>query len=191
MLPNGAAMVVNAPDKGYTIKPQIEPVQGGGSVSFAAKRFLKNKPGLIDFRAIRFLTSITRTVRKITTGHRIAPSRPDAESHLPESAAPCKELMHFLDHLDAEREIFRRRELYQLLDSIMKQTGIKPIFATLPEHVVPYAYPFYASGQQTRKAKEVLNKFNLECVPWPELPDAVAPEAFAEYKSVWMIPFLW
>ena len=191
MLPNGAAMVVNARDKSYTIKQQIEPEKKGVSISFATKRFLKESPWLINLRMIRHLTSFIRTVRKITSGHWIAPSAPDAEFSLPGNAAPCIELQHSLDHLDAEQEISRRRELYRLLDSVMRQNGFDPVFATLSAQVVPYAYPFYASGNQIDRAKMVLSMINLECFSWPELPDAVAAEAPAEYKSVWMIPFLW
>lgn len=191
MLPNGAAMVVNAHDKSYTIKPQIEFKQAGLSISFATKHFLKNSPWRINLRMIRYLISFIRTVRKIKSGHWIAPSAPDAEFRLPKSAAPCMKLQYFLDHLDADQEISRRRELYRLLDSGMKQTGVEPVFASLPEHVVPYAYPFYASDNRIGRAKEVLKKLELECFSWPELPDNLAPEAPDEYKSVWMIPFLW
>lgn len=191
MLPNGAAMVVNAPDKGYMIKPQIDPEQRGISVFFAAKRLLKNMSGLIDLRTIRLLTCVTRVVRKITSGYRIAPSAPDAEFRLPKNAAPCPELQHSLDSLDAEQEISRRRELYQLLDSVMRQTGFEPVCAALPENVVPYAYPFYAAGYQTDKAKEILNKLSLECFPWPELPEAVIPTAPDWFKNIRIIGFSW
>ena len=155
------------------------------------KRFLKNKSRFIDFSSIRFLTSITRTVRKITSGHRLAPSAPDAEFRLPGKAAPCQELMPFLDHLDAEQEISRRRELYQLLDPIMKHVGVEPVFGSLPENVVPYAYPFYVSGHRIGKAKKVLNKLNLECFSWPELPEAVLPTAPDWFRNIRIIGFLW
>jgi hypothetical protein len=191
MLLNGAAMVVNAYDKSYTIKPQIEIKQAGISISFAMKRFLKKSPWLINLRMIRHLTSLIRTVRKFTSGHWIAPSAPDAEFRLPVNAAPCIELQDSLDRLDAEQEISRRRELYRLLDSVMRQNGFEPVFAFLPKNVVPYPYPFYASGHCIDKAKEVLNKLNLECFLWPELPDNITPEAPVEYKSVWMVPFSW
>ncbi|MCX5829714.1 MAG: DegT/DnrJ/EryC1/StrS family aminotransferase [Deltaproteobacteria bacterium] len=191
MLQNGAAMVVNACDKSYTIKPQIEIKQAGMSISFATKLFLKKSSWFINLRMIRYLSLFIRTVRKITTGHWIAPSAPDAEFRLPVNAAPCIELRYSLDYLDVEQEISRRRGLYRLLDSVMRQNDFEPVFATLSAQVVPYTYPFYASGHRIDKAKEVLKKLHLECFPWPELPDAVAPEAPTEYKSVWMIPFLW
>lgn len=191
MLPNGAAMVVNADKKNYTIRPQIKPEKKMASISFAAKRFLKNAPLLTSLSTIRLLTDLARTARKITSGYWIAPSAPDAEFNLPGNAAPCAELQYSLDHLDAEQEISRRRDLYSLLDSIMRQNGFEPLFATMSAHVVPYAYPFYASGTEIDRAKKVLSKINLECFPWPELPDNLALEAPAHYRSVWMIPFIW
>lgn len=191
MLPNGAAMVVNTLDKGYTIKPQIEIKQAGISISFATKRFLKKSPWLINLRMIRYLTSIIRTARRITSGNRIAPSAPDAEFRLPKNAAPCIELQYFLGHLNAEQEISRRRELYRLLDSVMRQNGFEPVFASLPEHVVPYAYPFYASDNQIGRAKGVLKKLDLEWFSWPELPEDVIPTAPDWFKNIRIIGFSW
>ena len=171
--------------------PRIEPEKKGGPISFAAKRFLKNTPQLVNLRTIRFLTSVIRTVRKMATGHRIAPSPPDAESRLPEGAAPCQELQYSLDHLDAQQEIARRRELYLLLDSIIRKSGYEPVFPSLPDNVVPYAYPFYSSEDRIGAARQILTNINLECFSWPELPDAVKQNAPERYRSVWMVGFLW
>ncbi|MCX5816442.1 MAG: DegT/DnrJ/EryC1/StrS family aminotransferase [Proteobacteria bacterium] len=191
MLPNGAAMVINAHDKSYTIKPQIVPSAAGISISFRVKRLIHKSQRFIDLRMIRFLTSIIRTARKITSGNRIAPSAPDAEFRLPGNAAPCIELQYFLDHLDAEQEISRRCELYRLLDSVMRRNGFEPVFASLPEHVVPYAYPFYTSGNQIDEVKEVLEKLDLECFSWPELPEDVIPTAPNWFKNIRIIGFSW
>ncbi|HAJ26438.1 MAG TPA: hypothetical protein DCG53_04205 [Syntrophus sp. (in: bacteria)] len=190
-LPNGAAMVINIPDKGYMIKRQIEPEQKRVSASFAAKRFLQNTRQLVNLRTIRIMTSAIRTVRKMTTGHGIAPSAPDVEFKLPGNAAPCMKLQYSLDHLDVEQEITRRRELYRLLDAVMRQNGFEPVFATLSAQVVPYAYPFFVSENQIDRAKKVLSMINLECFSWPELPEDVVPIAPDWFRNIRIISFSW
>jgi len=190
-LPNGAAMVINVPDRRYQLNPQKITSRAGGSISFTMKRILRKLQPFIDLRMIRLFVSIIRAARKIRTGHEILPSAPDAEFRLPENAVPCEALLSSLAHLDENHEVSRRRELYFILDSIIKRIGYEPVFPSLPDNVVPYAYPFYSSENKIGIARKTLKKIKLDCFPWPELPDAVNPKAPEQYKSIWMVGFLW
>jgi len=190
-LPNGAAMVINAPDGHYLLNQQNTPSRAGGSLFFMMKCILRKLQPFIDLRMIRLFISITRAARKIVTGHEISPSGSDAESRLPKNVVPCKALLSSLAHLDENHEVSRRRELYLILDPIIRSKGYKPVFPSLPDNVAPYAYPFYSSENKIGIARETLKKINLDCFPWPELPYAVNPKAPEQYKSVWMVGFLW
>jgi len=190
MLPDGAAMVINTSVKTGPLELQ-KISKNYISVSFTIKCLLKKMAPPINLRAVRLLTSITRTIRKIITGYEILPSDRDAEYHLPGDSAPCQFLSPALAHLDAAGEIFRRRELYAAIDSIMRNAGYEPVFPSLPPGVAPYAYPFYSPENGISAARRALKQIHLDCFLWPELPDAIRPEAPERYKSIWMINFLW
>ncbi len=190
MLPNGAALVMNSPENNYHLKPQIMP-RTGIFISYRIKCTLRTLTPFINLRTIRALTIFSRRMRRLKTGYELLPSAPDAEYRLPYQEAPCRELFRAITHLDVAGECARRRQLYTLLDPLVRSAGYEPVFPSLPEHVVPYAYPFYSAENRIGKARKLLARIHLECFPWPELPDAVVSQAPEHYKSVWMIPFLW
>lgn len=190
MLPDGAAMVINTSVKTSPLESQ-KISKNYIATSFTIKRLLKKMAPPINLQTVRLLTSITRTIRKIITGYEILPSNRDAEYHLSSNPAPCQSLLPALAHLDVAGEISRRRELYTIIDSVIKNAGYEPVFPSLPAGVAPYAYPFYSPENGIGAAKRALKEVNLECFPWPELPDVIRPEAPDQYKSVWMISFLW
>ena len=190
-LSNGAAMVINAPDKCYRLNPQKIPSRRAGSLPFMMKRILGKLQPSIDLKILRLFISITRAARKIVTGYEMSPSAPYAEFRLPKDAVPSKAFLSSLAHLDGNHEVSRRRELYLILDSIIRRKGYEPVFPSLPDSVAPYAYPFYSSENKIGIAKETLKKINLDCFPWPELPDELRQSSFEYYKKVWMVNFLW
>ena len=92
---------------------------------------------------------------------------------------------------DVVAESARRRALYRRLGEVLDPARYPPLFGTLPEHVVPYGYPFIADDVAATAASRILARLGLECFRWPELPDAIAPAAPLHYKNVWMVTFLW
>jgi hypothetical protein len=189
MLPNGAAMVMKIPGKAGL--PDSQKLSKAGiPFSFIVKRFLRKMIPLINLNTIYQLTDITRIMRKIATGHEILPSNGDAEYRLPVDSMPCKALLSTLANLDEANEISRRRELYTIVDSIIRNKGYKPVFSMLPQGVAPYAYPFYSLEGRIGPAKSALKEVGLECISWPELPDDIRPEAPDHYRSIWMVNFL-
>lgn len=190
-MPNGAALVLNNRNIDCRMAPQIAFSNAPIPASFKLKRVLGR---LVPYTGIflpRLLTTLGRKLRKLRTGHEIAPSPPDAETSLPENAAPCAGLAHFLAQIDVARETERRRKLYLALDKVIRESGGEPVFDVLPEYTAPYVFPFRAQGEVLKAIGQRLGKLGLECHPWPDLPDAVAPAAPEYYKSVWMVGFIW
>jgi hypothetical protein len=189
MLQNGAAMVMKIPGKNVSMD-SLKITKAGVSVPFLVKRFLRKMIPLINFKTIYLMTNITRKMRKIIKDHEILPSDGDAEYRLPVDSMPCRALLSTLAHLDEPNEISRRRELYTIVDSLMRNEGYKPVFPLLPQGVAPYAYPFYSLENKVGIAKNFLKRIGLECFTWPELPDAIRSRAPEHYRTVWMINFL-
>lgn len=191
-LPNGAALVLNNKDKvNIKLLPQEPFTHQKWALSFRLKVAVRKMHPLVGVFFPRLLILLIRQLRKMRTGSEIAPSPPDAEYQMPESASPCGDMIKFLSTVDADEEIRRRRELYLALEERIKSAGGLPVFENLPAYVVPYVFPFYAYGENIVAVKHMLGKLGLECHPWPELPDAVIRNAPEHYKNVWMVNFLW
>jgi DegT/DnrJ/EryC1/StrS aminotransferase family len=191
MIPNGAAMVLNAKKEAFLLRPQLNFSMGTAPLSFTIKKIFAALSPVLGLKTLRWIVRLGRRVRELRTGYKISPSRPEAEFSLPPDASPCKELANSLTKLDSAYEIYRRRELYALVDAIVKNAGYQPVFSSLPDHVVPYAYPFYSTEDRIEHVKKILAKIHLECHPWPDLPDAIAHDALEHYKTTWRVDFLW
>jgi hypothetical protein len=96
-----------------------------------------------------------------------------------------------LQAADPELEEKRRRALYEGLDSLMRAAGARPVFESLPKNAVPYGYPYRVATRQMKKAERELRARGLSSLPWPDLPDEVAPNAPAHYRDVRIAHFLW
>lgn len=140
--------------------------------------------------ALRALSTF-RAARGFKTGHRRPPTDPMSESELPEPASPGGVLAAPLTVADPARETLRRRSLYELVGEHLEKAGFKPVFPSLPEGTVPYAFPFKCSPKHRGEAQRLLRDLGLEALPWPDLPDSVAPDAPAHYTDVLLAHFLW
>ena len=189
-LPNGAALVVNNTKYMTGLEGQIE-FNKYQCPTFISKKILRKFIPLIRARGIWYLTSGIRYIRKLKTGNRIPLSDPDAEKVLPACPAPSLDLLPLLNAVDVSEESLRRRELYLWIDSHFRGINCKPVYENLPDHVVPYCYPFYATKTQALKINAILGNYGLECFPWPELPDELKQSSFEYYNKVWMVNFLW
>ncbi len=190
-MPNGAALVVNNPNIACKLKPQISFNGKYEPASFKIKQGLRRLVPLIGATSIQSVISCVRCFRKMRTGCEIYPSMPDDEYILPAQVAPCANLFSYLSSVDIAEEKVRRRELYILIDKLLKHSGCKPVFETLPEHAVPYCYPFYAKPSEISMIKTILKKQSLQCFQWSDLPEAVKSVAPVHYRNMWNVPFLW
>ena len=132
-----------------------------------------------------------REVRKWMTGHRVSLSSPDAEKRIPLRPNPCHTLSNPLRIGNPEEETRRRSALYGLVHEILKGSSARAIYPELPPHVVPYGYPFYSQASEITKLDRRLSEFALSCMPWPALPDSIAPSAPEHYRNLWVVSFLW
>ncbi|MBI4191167.1 MAG: DegT/DnrJ/EryC1/StrS aminotransferase family protein [Betaproteobacteria bacterium] len=189
--PDGAALAVNNPKFVPALAPQLAPDAAPAPLSFRIKYGLRRLVPVAGSAPARFATTCVRWARRVGSGHSVPPSSPNAEQRMPAHAAPSQMLFDVMAHTDVAAECARRRLLYERVGEMLDPSRCPPLFNALPEHVVPYGYPFRADAYAAAAAARVLQEFALDCFRWPELPDAVAPTAPAHYTSVWMASFLW
>lgn len=190
-LPNGAALFLNPVQNDMKLGPQQPFSNQPLPWSYRMKQLMRILSPVIGWRGVRLVNFLGRRLRKARTGYEIAPSPVDAEFTMPENASPCKELMNALASFDDEKEAYRRRALYLALDETIKGAGGVPVFPGLPDHVVPYGFPFYSPRNQIEAIKQALREVGLDCYIWPELPREIVPNAPVHYRSIWMVNFVW
>ncbi|MBI3566519.1 MAG: DegT/DnrJ/EryC1/StrS aminotransferase family protein [Elusimicrobia bacterium] len=185
-LPNGGALVAADPALAAKLPPQLpfEPMPGRRpALKAAARPFL----ALAGARATHAALTAVRALRGDASGH----VGPDAESErvLPSPAAPCPELERPLTCADPAVEASRRRALWTLCDGLARDAGLAPVFPSLPDGVVPYAYAFRA--KDLAAARSVFAAAGLTTLPWPDLPDATRASAPEADRTVGLAHFLW
>ena len=190
-LVNGSGLLVNNPEKTGPISPQLPFVSYPESRTFRVKKYLRRVPKWNMAGLLYALICMDRAVRKFRTGSDYLKSAADSELVLPGSANPDANLLPTLTSLDVSYEITRRRSLYAEIGALVESSGGTPLFAGLPEHVVPYGYPFRSTPDAIGRVKKALNANYLECYQWPELPSEIEPRASEHYRSVWLVNFLW
>ena len=185
-VPNGGALLASDPALASRLAPQIHfaPVPGPRPALKAAVRPLL---GLLGARAAHAGLTALRSLRGDASGHVAAEA--DSERLLPEPAEPCTELQSPLVCADPAVEVSRRRALWTRCDGLARRAGLAPVFASLPEGVVPYAYALRAPDPAAARAPFAAE--GLTVLPWPDLPAAVAPAAPARYRDVALVHFLW
>ncbi len=174
-LPNGGTLVASAPERMKRLAPQaaFEPVPGrGAAIKAAARPFM----ALVGAKAARTALKAWRAGGSSETGL----AMPDA--------APCLELGRPLVAADPAIEASRRRALWSYCAPLVAKTGAVPVFASLPDGVVPYAFAFRAKDSATADA---LTAEGLSVFSWPELPEELADAAPGHYRGVHLAHFLW
>lgn len=190
-LPDGAALVAN----NFNLRPKLG-VQLPGSqlrvISAATIKRLLCSPKLhFPPSAIRLATLANRMLRTLRTGRPLPAPNPESEYTLPGNPAPHIGLLSALGETNLARESVRRRGLYDRLARLITNQGFELVFKTLPEGTVPYALPFYATDAQAARICQHLAGINVDCVRWPDLPEAIKYSAPVHYRTIWMINFLW
>ena len=119
------------------------------------------------------------------------PAAPDTASErlLPAPDEPCVELACPLACADPGLEAKRRRALWNWCDKLARNSGLEPIFKSLPAQTVPYGYALRVSDFQ--KTAAVFSASGLRLLPWPDLPSAVAAGCPNHYRHTALVHFLW
>jgi len=183
-LPNGGALLANDAVYAAKLPAQLpfEPVPGRRpKLKAAARPFM----ALAGARATHAALTGLRALRGDASGRVSADD--DSERVLP-AATPCPELERPLTCADPAIESSRRRALWAYCDGLARRAGLTPVFASLPEDVVPYAYAFRANDLAAAGA--LFAAEGLTVLPWPDLPLALA-SAPAHYRDVLLVHFLW
>lgn len=186
---NGAALAFNKTTKKFVLP--VQPQDCASSKFYRLKESLRRTVPLCGVWPIRLFTFFLRVLRKVRTGYWILPSDPSAEKIMPENSKPWEGLGQAIKSLDADSEVRRRRELYQFVDRLMCSWGVKPVFSDLESFTVPYVYPFFVDSRGVEEIEKKLKIFNLECFPWPEIPDDLVASVPDFYKRIYCVRFLW
>ena len=189
-LVNGAALVVNNKKLSELLPEQRTPSLDYPLGAHVKHLFRKSVPTL-GIQGCQLMTAATRLSRKLRTGYAIQPQSMDAEVAIHPSSEPNEWSLGQMLKLDDCLEVSRRRMIYTLLDEAIYKYGGSPVFVSLPDGTAPYVFPFRASHEALANIKLWLKDVGLECHLWPNLPDAILPNARSYYLNVWMVPFIW
>ena len=135
------------------------------------------------------LRTILRAMRKARTG--VALPRPDsrAEVELPNHIHISRRALKTLQKVDIEREIQRRRKLFQDCLDVASRNGVDAIFDQLPTGCAPYGFPFIAHGR-VAALERFARRQHCEVIEWPDLPDAISVPADHFYRNTQVVNFL-
>jgi hypothetical protein len=186
LMVNGAALTVQAADALVRLSPQILPSVVAAPASLRIRRALRFVGG--SSKPEFLLALVGRWFRSKAFGYSIPPSAGDAETRIPGSSEPCVDLFDTLMRQDFTAESERRRSLYADVLSCAEENGCVPVFPILPNGIVPYGLPVYCDSVD--RLRLVSRRFGLDCFRWPDLPDAVAPSAPANYRRLHVVNFL-
>ena len=189
-LPDGCALVVNKSSLGVPKPIFLTSRKDPLPKAFLIKSAFRQIQNTTQIPLKKAAEAAVRVVRKIQTGNEFPKSSRDSEKVIPGQIAIHAESLRQLGNHNLKRETERRRHLYLTVEDRLKGLNIQPIFSELPEHTVPYGYPFRADRDSAKAVEEVARKMGFDCPSWPELPDEVAASAPPYYKNVYWINFL-
>jgi hypothetical protein len=189
-LPNGAALILNGGD--FSLGPPQPFDSGFLPLRYHLKRFVRHTAPFVGARTLHRLLRLIRWWKQRVSSGSATKGNEDEQS-LPEPAHPCASLSRPLT-TDIGQEAARRRALYLWVAGRLRdaELSVTPVFASLPDTVVPYGYPFYADPVTFPKVAAVLSDFGLSCLSWPDqLPSSVDVKALPHYHQLRFVTFLW
>jgi hypothetical protein len=181
-MPEGGALVVSS---ARTMPPAPAAAAERSSLKSAVRPLF----AATGARTARSLLEALRVVRGFDWRDRIG--RDGSETESIGDAAPGAELAGPIVCGDEAGERTRRRALYELCAETARELGLAPVFSTLPDGVVPYAFAFRAPPAAAEQAYEAYRRQGLSVLPWPDLPEAIRADAPAHYRDVYLAHFLW
>ena len=131
---------------------------------------------------------IVRKKRTFTTGSPLPKTLNGHDTIVP--GAPLSSSIATIMHMDSEKESARRRKLFTSVTDLVLKSNAKPIFEELPNHCVPYGYPFWGDLETASHVGKLLRHLHLEVIQWPQLPKEVSDNCPIHYKQLWVVNFL-
>jgi hypothetical protein len=155
------------------------------------KSFLSNFVDFVPLRILNLVVNFKRLLRRVIKGEEVPVSTMEDEFRLPNSKK-CYDLRKYLLRINVEKEVLRRRQLFELLINLLKDQPVQFFRNTLGANEVPYAFPFICNSEEVDNVKAFLGQYDLEVVKWPALPDSVVlSESNIFYNQVYFVKFLW
>lgn len=190
-IPDGAALVTAAPERAARLPAQLLANGPGYQPAVATKARIRRTP-VIGVAAVNALTNVARFKRRLQTGRTMPESKIESERQLPCGPAPHAALAAVLAALDVGAEIERRSKLYCQAEAMAAATGITPLFPTRPQGTAPYGFPFRAGAATAEHiaAATWARARGLDCIFWPDLPEAAANAAARTYAQIHLVNFL-
>lgn len=191
-LPNGAALVDNRHDEIARDGLSFDGSCRHAEWRYRAKVTLKRLIEWSGYRGARIVLGGIRMLRLAATGSRLPIPPNDRETAIPQEA-PSSLSERLLRRCDVSSERQRRRGLYRLCRELFDGVpGVRPVFGTLPDGVVPQGFPFFYTRDDRRYFISTWWKRGVPILTWPDhLPTALESDAPDHYRQVLIVPFLW
>lgn len=189
LLPDGAMLMLNDDRffKNLPVQPDFR--KDMLPLSYWMKKFFVKIEHNLGIRFMFYGKNLVRGLRKLLIGYSIVPSSPGFEFNIPMGPSAHECLLKELQRLDQNKEILRRRKLYEEVSTVFNSINVRPVFKNLPAHVVPYGFPFFAYDRDTTIAINLARKLGLDCAYWPDLPSEIEGNAPDHYCSLLIVYF--
>jgi len=135
------------------------------------------------------LRTMLRVARKLRTGSTLPLSDDRSETELPEVVHISHTALKILEKLDRDREVARRRSLFQEFSAFASNIGVQAVFDELPAGCAPYGFPFFAQSPIS-SLERFARRQHCEVISWPDLPRAISVSTDHYYRNVHVINFL-
>lgn len=189
-VPDGGALVLTGTRSMPAPTPDVFPVNTV-SPRYQLKQAFRRVTGALGPRRTHQAIGAIRRVRQALTGEMLSVGPPDAETKIPGAPNPSALIARPLAVAEPELEARRRRGLYELAGRIVESIGGVPVFPRLPDNVVPYGFPIFATPAQASGIAASVGRYGVPLCQWPELPVAVELTAPEHYRHLFVLPFLW
>ena len=176
------------------LPPQLPPQLPFNEKPLGARYYLQQKFSKVErltrLPLLRWARSIVRLRRFLSTGEFITTSTTLAETEVVVPVGPRHSYMEKIQKLNEHAEAKRRTELYSRVSAALDKSKITPVHGRLPENCTPYGFPFFGDTEAARDVQRLVNRFGVEVIHWPDLPEAVVADAPDHYLNLWLVNFL-
>jgi glycosyltransferase involved in cell wall biosynthesis len=131
------------------------------------------------------MSAVTRKASGLSLNTELVPKRASFGSSIRVPA--------WIRFLNPNKEVVRRRYLYERLECIAFEFNIKPLFPSLDSGIVPYVFPFFA-GEESKNFDRFLKKIRsagLLIQKWPDLPAIPERDIPDYYRNIYVVKLYW
>jgi hypothetical protein len=193
-IPDGARLHISDKQMSELLPDQLQPQLPLNEKPLGMRYVLQQKFSKVErltrLPLLRWARSIVRLRRFLLTGEFVATSTTLAETEVVLPVGPRESSMKKIHKLDEQAEVKRRTELYSRVSFALDKSKITPVHGRLPENCTPYGFPFFGNTDEAKDVQRIVNRFGVEVIRWPDLPEAVMVDAPDHYSNLWLVNFL-